>query len=129
MIKIAGYFALLEIAGLLGFIMASHLHGESMIRYLPFLMVLLAICYVAYEKATLLSAKEIFSISFIVSVIFTLCVQVLGFMAYSGLSKDIDFLSRENAARTGIMLLLGTAGHFLLLTLAGAGRSWLARMG
>lgn len=118
MYKTAGCFVLLEIAGLFGFLIVSRLQGGMLIRWSPLLVALFAISYVSYMKAKALSTKEIVWISLLVSVILILCIQFLGFTVYPGLAKDIDFFSRENAMRTGIMLLLGTVGHFLLLTLA-----------
>lgn len=117
MYKIVSYFASLEVAGLLGFIFASQYQEGGEYRYLPLLIALTAIVYVAYLKARVISYKEIAYVSITVSVTFIFVVQLLGFTVYSGLVKDINFLSEENASRIGLMLLLGTVGHFLLLIL------------
>ncbi len=118
MYKIISYFASLEIAGLLGFIFASrYQEGGGEYRYLPLLVALTAIVYIAYLKTRAISYKEIAYVSITVSVTFVFVVQLLGFTVYSGLVKDINFLSEENAARIGLMLLIGTVGHFLLLIL------------
>jgi hypothetical protein len=117
MYKIVSYFASLEIAGLLGFIFASRHQEGGEYRYLPLLIAITAIVYTAYLKTRVISYKEIIYISITVSVIFVFAVQLFGFTVYSGLVKDINFLSEENAARIGLMLLIGTVGHFLLLML------------
>jgi hypothetical protein len=117
MYKIVSYFASIEVVGLLGFIFASRYQEGGEYRYLPLLVALTAIVYVAYLKARVISYKEIAYVSIMVSVTVVFVVQLLGFTVYSGLVKDIIFFSGENAARIGLMLLIGTVGHFLLLTL------------
>lgn len=118
MYKIAGYFASLEVAGLLAFIVASRYQEGALSRFLPLLVALVAIGHVGYWKAKTISYKEIAFVSVAASVIFISVVQFLGFTVYPGLAKGIDFFSEGNAARTGLMLFVGTVGHFLLLTLA-----------
>jgi hypothetical protein len=116
--KIALYFVSLEISGLIGFIMASFYQEWSPFRLVPLLVALVAIGYVAFSKAGALSCKEITCISIMASAGFVLVVQILGFTVYPGLAKDLEFLSGENAARTGLLLIIGIFGHFLLLLLA-----------
>jgi hypothetical protein len=118
MFKIALYLVSLEISGLLGFVMVSFYQEWTPFRFLPLLIALVPIGYVAFSKARTLSCKEIAYISMMVSGSFVLMVQLLGFTVYPGLAKDLEFLSGENAARIGLMLLIGTVGHFLLLIVA-----------
>lgn len=127
MFKIAVYFASLEVSGLVGFVMASFYQGWSPFRLLPLLIALLAIGYVASSKTGVLSYKEITYISIMASASFVLMVQLLGFTVCPGLAKDLELLSGENAARTGVMLIIGTVGHFLVLILAQRAKS--GRMG
>lgn len=117
MYKIAGYFASIEVTGLLGFIIVSRYQEGALSRFIPLLVALVAIGYVAYSKAGAISYKEIIYISIMTSAFFIFVVQVLGFTAYSGLSKDIDFFSGTNVLRTGIMLIIGVTAHLLLLGL------------
>jgi|LGVF01.1.fsa_nt_gb cytochrome bd-type quinol oxidase subunit 2 len=118
MYRITAYFASLEVAGLLGFIIMSRYQEGVLSHFLPLLVVLVAIGSITFLKARALSYREIAFVSVVASMIFILVVQLLGFTVYPGLAKDIDFISGENAARTGVMLFFGTVGHFLLLTLA-----------
>jgi hypothetical protein len=114
--------SLFEVLGLFGFIVASRYQEGMMTRFLPLLLALVAVAFVAYLKAKAFSYKEVACISVTASAMFILVVQILGFTVYPGLAKGIDFLSGENLARTGVMLFVGTAGHFLLLSLARIGR-------
>ncbi|MBI5557694.1 MAG: hypothetical protein HY885_08660 [Deltaproteobacteria bacterium] len=116
--RIIGYFALLEVAGLLGFIVVSQHQEVVSFRYLPLLVVLVAIGAIAYFKARFLSYKEIAYVSVVASAIFILVEQLLGFTVYPGLVKDAVFLSGDYVAHILVMLLIGTVGHFLLLFLA-----------
>ena len=123
MYRIIGYFISIEIVGLFGFIIVSR-HQEGMIiRFLPLLFAFMAVAFVAYLKAKAFSYKEIAYISAAASTGFILVDQLLGFMIYPGLAKDMDFLSEENFMRTGVMLSVGAVGHFLLLSLARIGRT------
>lgn len=122
MYKIIGYFASFEILGLLGFIFASSYQEGMVTRFLPLLLALAAVAFIAYLKAKAFSYKEIAYISVAASAIFILVVQILGFTVYPGLAKDMDFLSGENLVRSVVMLFIGIAGHFLLLSLARVGR-------
>jgi hypothetical protein len=123
MYKIAGYIAGLEIAGLLGFIVVSRYQEGALSRFLPFLIALVAIGYVAYSRAKGISFKEVAYVSVMASAIFVSGVQFLGFTFYPGLAKDVDFLSGENAIRTALMLFVGTIGHTLLLAVVRIGRT------
>lgn len=118
MYRIIGYLALFEVAGLFGFIIVSRYQGGALTRFLPLLFALVAVGFIAYLNAKAFSYKEIAYISVVASTIFILVVQLLGFTVYPGLAKGMYFLSGANAARTGVMLFVGTVGHFLLLSLA-----------
>lgn len=52
-----------------------------------------------------------------VSTILVLVVQILGFTVFPGLLKGMAIISEENVARSGVMLFVSTAGHFLLFVL------------
>ncbi len=117
MYRIIGYLTSFEVIGLFGFIIASRYQEGMLTRFLPLLFTVVAVVFIAYLKVKAFSYKEIAYISVVVSTIFILVVQLLGFTAYSGLAKDMDFFSGENLVRTGVMLFVGTAGHFLLLSL------------
>ncbi|TRO81913.1 hypothetical protein [Trichloromonas acetexigens] len=122
MYRIIGYLALFEVLGLLGFIVSSRGPEGMVARYLPLLLAFVAVVFVAYLKAKAFSYREIVYISVAVSAVFILVVQILGFTVYPGLAKGMDFLSGENLVRTGVMLSVGTVGHFLLLSLVRIGR-------
>lgn len=122
MYRIIGYLASFEVVGLFGFIVASRYQEGMVTRFFPLLFALVAVVFVAYLKAKVFSYKEIAYISVAASTIFILVVQLLGFTVYPGLAKGMDFLSGENLMRTGVMLSIGTVGHFLLLSLARIGR-------
>ena len=122
MYRIIGYFASFEILGLLGFIVASRYQEEMVTRFLPLLLAVVAVALVAFLKEKAFSYKEIAYISIAASAIFILVVQILGFTVNPGLAKDMDFLSGENLVRAVVMLSIGTAGHFLLLSLVRIGR-------
>lgn len=115
--RIIGYIGVFEVLGFWGFIIASRYQEGMVTRYLPLLLALLAVVFVAYLKVKAFSYREIAYISVVASAIFILVVQILGFTVYPGLAKDMDFLSGENLVRAGVMLFVGTAGHFLLLSL------------
>jgi hypothetical protein len=123
MYKIVNYFAGIEILGLLGFIVFSRYQNGDLTRLLPLLISFLAIVYVAYSKATGISKKEVFYVAIMASAIFVSAMQFLGFIFYPGLAKDIEFLSTENLIRTVLMLIIGTFGHTLLLTVVRIWRS------
>lgn len=116
--KIVSYFSLLEVIGLLGFIFVSRYQVGGEYRYLVLLIALVAIIYVAYLRVGVISYKEIIYISIAVSAVFVVVVQFLGFTFYPGLVKDIDFFSVENTTRIGLIMIIGSVGHFLLLLLA-----------
>jgi hypothetical protein len=122
MYRIIGYLASLEVVGLFGFIFASRYQEGMVTRYLPLLFAFVAVAIVAYFKAKAFSYKEIAYISVAASAVFILVVQLVGFTVYPGLAKGMGFLSGENLVRTGVMLSVGTVGHFLLLSLARVGR-------
>ena len=122
MSKIIGYFALFEILGLLGFIVVSRYQEGMVVRFVPFLLAIVAVVFFAFLKANAFSYKEIANISVVTSVMFILVFQFLGFTICPGLAKGIDYLSAENLARTGVMLFVGITCHFLLLSLARIGR-------
>lgn len=122
MYRIIGYLASFEVVGLFGFIVASRYQEGMVTRFLPLLFALVAVAFVAYLKAKAFSYKEIAYISVAASAIFILVDQLLGFTVYPGLAKGMNFLSGENLMRTGVMLSIGTVGHFLLLSLARIGR-------
>lgn len=118
MYKIGVCLASTEIAGLLGFLFLSCYHDATIARFLPLLIALVTIGYIAYRTGSAISYKEIVWVSLIASAMFVVLVQLLGFMVFSGLVKDMNLLSLENAARAGLMMAIGMVGHFLLLTLA-----------
>jgi MFS family permease len=115
MMRLAGYFAALEITSFLGFIVLSSHQSTASWRLLPFLIAVIVIVYIAFSKARRLSINEINYVSIISPVIFITVDQILGFTLYPGLVKDIEFFSRENAITVGIILFAGVLAHFLLL--------------
>lgn len=115
MYKVAVCIAALEIAGLLSFIAVSRYYEVTSLRYLIFLIVFVAVALVTYSSARRISYKRFACVAFIASVVFISVDQFLGFNFFPGLAKDIDFISFENAIRTVVMLVVGTAGHILLL--------------
>ena len=117
MYRIIVYFASFEILGFLGFIVSSRYQEGMVTRTLPLLLALVTVAFIAYLKAEEFSYREIAYISVVASAILVLVVHILGFTVYPGLAKDMDFLSGENLVRAGVMLSIGTAGHFLLLSL------------
>jgi len=122
MYRIIGYLALFEVLGFWGFIIASRYQEGMMARYLPLLFALVAVAFVAYLKAKVFSYREIAYISVTVSAIFVLVYLLLGFTLYPGLVKGTAFLSAKILKGTIVTLFIGTAGHFLLLSLARIGR-------
>ncbi|MCU7966181.1 MAG: hypothetical protein KZQ74_03140 [gamma proteobacterium symbiont of Bathyaustriella thionipta] len=117
MYKIISYFSALEVFGLLGFIyIAQHQEG-TLFRFLPLLVVLAIIGFIAFLKMRTLSYKKIAYVSIIVSIIFISVIQILGFTVYHGLVKGVTFISWDNAIRVGVVLFICTIGHFLLLLL------------
>ena len=117
MYKIVGYFSALEIAALIAFMAISGGQGAGVLRYLPLLTAVVVMGCIGYSKSKSMAYKDIAFVSIAVSAIFASAVQLLGFTMYPGLAKDIEFLSGENAARAGTMLLIGSIGNFLLLAL------------
>lgn len=115
--KIVSYFSFVEVIGLLGFIFASRYQMGGEYRYFVLLIALVAIIYVAYLRVGVISYKEIIYISIAVPAVFVIAVQFLGFTYYPGLVKDIDFFSVENTTRMGLIMIVGTVGHFLLFIL------------
>ena len=89
-----------------------------MIRFLPLLLALVAIAFIAFLKAKPFSYKEIAYISIAASALFVAMYLLLGFMLYPGLVKGTAFLSTKILTGSIVMLFIGTAGHFLLLSLA-----------
>lgn len=116
------YLASSEIVGLLGFLFISRYQDAAFARFLPLLIALATVGYVAYRNGTAISYKQIGGVSLVTSAMFVVVVQLLGFMVFPGLNKDMDFLSLENATRAGLMLVIGMVGNFLLLTLARVAR-------
>ena len=91
-------------------------------RYLPLLLALLAVVFVSYLKAKALPYREIAYVSVVASAVFIPAYLLFGFTLYPGLVKDTDFLSIKTLTGTIVMLTIGTAGHFLLLSLVRIGR-------
>ena len=122
MYRIIGHIGVFEVLGFWGFIIASRYQEGMMTRYLPLLLALLAVLFVAYLKTKALPYKEIAYISVVASAVFVLVYLLLGFTLYPGLVKDTDFLSIKMLTGTIVMLTIGTVGHFLLLSLVRIGR-------
>lgn len=122
MYRIIGYIGVFEVLGFWGFIIASRYQEGMMTRYLPLLLALLAVVFVAYLKTKALPYKEIAYISVVASAVFVLVYLLFGFTLYPGLVKDTDFLSIKMLTGTIVMFTIGTVGHFLLLSLVRIGR-------
>ena len=116
------YLALIETAGLIGFILMSRYQDGERARFFPLLVALTTIGYVAYLSASAMSYKAIAYVALVASATFVFLVQVLGFVVFPGLAKDVDLLSSENATRVGLVLTICFIGHGLLLTLARVAR-------
>ena len=117
MYRIIGYFASFEMLGFWGFIIVSR-YQEEMIRFLPLLLAVVAIAFIAFLKAKPFSYREIAYISIAASALFVAMYLLLGFMLYPGLVKGTAFLSMKILTGSIVTLFIGTAGHFLLLSLA-----------
>ena len=63
MYRIIGYFASFEILGFWGFIIVSRYQEGMMIRFLPLLLAVVAITFIAFLKAKAFSYREIAYIS------------------------------------------------------------------
>ena len=118
MYRIIGYFASFEILGFWGFIIVSRYQEGMMIRFLPLLLAVVAIAFIAFLKAKPFSYREIAYISVAASALFVVMYLLLGFMLYPGLVKGTAFLSMKILTGSIVILFIGTAGHFLLLLLA-----------
>lgn len=89
-----------------------------MIRFLPLLLAVVAIVFIAFLKAKAFSYREIAYISVAASVLFVAMYLLLGFTLYPGLVKGTAFLSTKILTGSIVTLFVGMAGHFLLLSLA-----------
>lgn len=118
MYRIIGYFALFEILGFWGFIIVSRYQEGMMIRFLPLLLAVVAVAFITFLKAKAFSYREIAYISVAASALFAAMHLLLGFTLYPGLVKGTAFLSMKTLTGSIVMLSIGTAGHFLLLSLA-----------
>jgi hypothetical protein len=116
--RTVGYLVVAEFLGLLGFVLLGQYESGSALRFLPVLIAIVAIRFIAYVKTTADSYKVLAYISIMAAVIFVALVQLLGRSAFPGLVKDVGLFSLENAGRVGAMLVIGIGGHFLLLSLA-----------
>jgi hypothetical protein len=112
-----GYLVAVEFLGLLGFVLLSSENG-SPIRFLPLLIAVVAVGFIAYAKASANSYKAIGYISVVASIILVVLFQVLGRTVFPGLVKDVEFFTLADTSRAGIMLAIGVCGHFLLFSLA-----------
>ena len=118
MYKIIGYFASFEILGFWGFTIVSRYQEGMMIRFLPLLLAVVAILFITFLKAKPFSYRKIAYISVAASALFAAMHLLLGFTLYPGLIKGTAFLSMKILAGSIVMLFIGMAGHFLLLSLA-----------
>ena len=118
MLKISLYFILSETCALIAFLLASSHQDWSSFRFIPALLVLIFVGYVSIWKANVFSYRENLYISIIISSALVSIVNLLGFTVYSGLAKDLNFLSSENAIRTAFLLIISFIGHYLLLSLS-----------
>ena len=118
MYRIIGYFASFEILGFWGFIIVSCYQEGMMIRFLPLLLAVVAITFIAFLKAKAFSYREIAYTSIAASALFVAIYLFLGFILYPGLVKGTAFLSTKILTGSIVMLFIGMAGHFLLLSLA-----------
>lgn len=116
--RTVSYLVAAEFLGLLGFVLLGQQEGASAIRFLPVLLAVLAVGFIAFAKTTAESYRVIAYISIAVAVILVMLIQLLGRTVFPGLVKDIGLFTAENASRLGIMLVIGIGGHFLLLSLA-----------
>lgn len=89
-----------------------------MIRFLPLLLAVVAIAFIAFLKAKPFSYRGIAYISVAASALFVAMYLILGFMLYPDLIKGTAFLSTKILTGSSVMLFIGMAGHFLLLSLA-----------
>ena len=88
------------------------------IRFLPLLLAVVVVAFIAFLKAKAFSYREITYISIAASALFVAMYLLLGFTLYPGLVKGTAFLSMKILTGSIVMFFIGTAGHFLLLLLA-----------
>ena len=73
--RTVGYLVAAEFVGLLGFVLFGQNEGGSALRYLPVLIAILAIGFIAYAKTTADSYKALAYISIVAAAIFVMLVQ------------------------------------------------------
>lgn len=113
--KLIVYLLVLEVGGLLGFIVVSTYPEIQSLRYFPILMAAGGVFIFSFNVAPRLTIKQVAYSSIIVSLLFVLALQALGFTIFPGLVKDMELISVDNVARMGLMILIGVISHFVLL--------------
>lgn len=117
MLRFIVLVSLLELSGFLGFIILSGSQQWDSIRYFPIYFSIMLVVYVSLLEVGRINFNNLIYCSFILSIIFLVFDQVLGFYFYPGLEKDVDFISLDNFYRSALLLTIIVTLHLLLFYL------------
>lgn len=106
-----------EMLGLLGFVHMAQVPSISALRYLPLILAIVPVIWIAVRQGRSQTPGGIVRASLLIALAFVAGFQALG-LVYTGLAKDIDIFSTENFIRLGLIatgVFVGHIGLFVLL--------------
>ena len=103
-----------EMFGLLGFIQLAQMSNGQEFRYLPLVLAVIPVIWIAIRQGKALTLREVAIASLLIAIVFVACFQVAG-LVFTGLAKDVDIFSVENFARLSLIATGAFVGHLGLL--------------
>ena len=103
-----------EMFGLLGFIQLAQTSNGQEFRYLPLVLAVIPVIWIAIRQGKTLTLREVSIASLLIAIVFVACFQVAG-LVFTGLAKDVDVFSVENFGRLSLIATGAFVGHLGLL--------------
>ena len=103
-----------EMFGLLGFIQLAQMSNGQEFRYLPLVLAVIPVIWIAIRQGKTLTLREVSIASLLIAIVFAACFQVAG-LVFTGLAKEVDIFSVENFARLSLIATGAFVGHLGLL--------------
>lgn len=104
-----------ELFGLLGFVYLAKIPDWQALRYLPLVLAVCLVIWIAIKQGDAIKPKQAASLSFWIALLLVVGFQLAG-LVFPGLAKDVDILSMSNFVRLSLIAVGAWIGHAGLLT-------------